>query len=86
MKVIKIDTRADLLALVKELCATGEMEPIALELDGKEIAVIVSSVEYEALRGLEEGLSDKLDADESEKILKDPNWIAWDLLQKQLKS
>ncbi len=86
MKVIKIDARPDLEALIKDLYSNGESEPIFLEDKGKQVAVIVSPAEYRTLRRVEEVLSDRLDVEESEEILKDPKWISWDALQKQLKS
>jgi PHD/YefM family antitoxin component YafN of YafNO toxin-antitoxin module len=86
VKVVKIDAHPDLEALIKDLYSTGEPEPIFLEQKGKPVVVIVSAVEYKTLRRVEEVLSDRLDEEESEEILKDPKWISWDVLQKQLKS
>ena len=86
MKVIKIDARPDLEALVKGLYSNGESGPIFLEDKGKQVGVIMSPVEYRILRRVEEVLSDRLDVEESGEILKDPKWIIWDALQKQLKS
>jgi PHD/YefM family antitoxin component YafN of YafNO toxin-antitoxin module len=86
MKVIKIDAHPDLEVLIKDLYSSGESAPIFLEDKGKQVAVIVSAVEYETLRRVEEVLSDRLDVEESAEILKDPKWISWDSLQKQLKS
>ena len=86
MKVIKIHARPELEALIKDLYSTGESEPIFLEQKGKQVAVVVSAAEYQTLRRVEEVLSDKLDVEESEEILKDPKWISWDVLQTQLKS
>ena len=86
MKVIKIDAHPDLEALIKDQYSTGESAPIFLEHKGKPVAVIVSAVEYQTLRRVEEVLSDRLDVEEGEEILKDPKWISWDALQKQLES
>jgi len=86
VKVIKIDGHPDLEALIKDAYSNGESEPIFLEDKGKQVAVIVSPAEYRTLRRVEEVLSDRLDVEESEEILKDPKWISWDALQKQLKS
>ncbi len=85
MKVIKLELMPDLDALVKEIHQSGELEPISLERHGSQMAVIVSSAEYQAMKQLEEAMLDKLDSEESEEILKDPKWIGWDQLQKQLK-
>jgi PHD/YefM family antitoxin component YafN of YafNO toxin-antitoxin module len=73
-------------ALVKEIHEPEEFEPISLERCGSQMAVIVSSAEYTSMKLLEEALLDKLDSEDSEKILKNPEWIGWDELQKQLKS
>ena len=85
MKVIKIDARPDLEALIEDLYSTGESEPIFFEHKSKQVAVILSPAEYRTLRRVEEVLSDRLDVEESEEILKDPKWISWDALQKQLR-
>jgi hypothetical protein len=81
VKVIKIDGHPDLEALIKDLYSNGESDPIFLKHNSKRVAVIVSAVEYETLRRVEEVLSDRLDEEESEEILKDPKWISWDVLQ-----
>jgi hypothetical protein len=38
------------------------------------------------MKRIEQALLNKLDLEESEKILQDPQWIDWDDLPKQLKS
>jgi PHD/YefM family antitoxin component YafN of YafNO toxin-antitoxin module len=75
----------DLDALVMELESGADVEPIALERHGRQVAVIVSSQDYANFIALEEALADKLDIAESEAILKDPKWIGWELAQKQIK-
>ena len=86
MKTVQLEGYADLDALVKELYQTEEHEPIVLKRGNSEVAVIVSKAEYKAMRQLEERLLDKLDREESAETLKEPKWICWDQLQKQLKS
>jgi PHD/YefM family antitoxin component YafN of YafNO toxin-antitoxin module len=61
---------------VKEIHRNEEYEPVSLTRGNSQMAMIVSSAEYNALK----------DREDSEEILKDPKWIAWDQLQKQLKS
>jgi hypothetical protein len=86
MKAVKLEFMPELEALVKSIYGREEAEPISLERGGSQVAVIVSSAEYSALRALEEKLLDKLDLDDSEEILKDPKWIGWEQLRGQLKS
>ena len=86
MKTFELESCPELDALVKEIRASKESDPISLTRGNTEMAVIVSSAEYAALRRLEESLLDKLDHQESEEILRDPKRIGWDQLQKQLKS
>jgi hypothetical protein len=86
VKVVNLESMPELDALVKEIHEPEEFEPISLERCGSQMAVIISSAEYTAMKRLEEALLDKLDRKESEEILKDPKWIGWDELQKQLKS
>jgi hypothetical protein len=59
MKVIKIDARPDLEALVKGLYSNGESGPIFLEDKGKQVGVIMSPVEYRILGRVEEVLSEQ---------------------------
>jgi hypothetical protein len=86
VKTFKLESCPELDALVEEIRASEESDPISLTRGNTEMAVIVSSAEYAAVRRLEESLLDKLDHQESEEILRDPKWIGWDQLQKQLKS
>jgi PHD/YefM family antitoxin component YafN of YafNO toxin-antitoxin module len=86
MKVVKLESKPDLDALVKAVERSKEPEAIALERCGVRLAVIISASEYANFLALEEALNDKLDAEESEEILKDPQWVEWDELRKQPKS
>jgi len=90
MKAVKLNSFPGLDGLVKEIYESAEHEPISLEngdgSSGAQVAAVLVSVEeYRALKRLEETRLDKLDREESEEILKDPNWIDWDHLKKQLK-
>jgi hypothetical protein len=85
MKLVKLESMSDLNALVKSLEASDKAEAIALERHGAQVAVIISSADHAHFLELEEALADKLDIAESEAILKDPRWVDWDQLQKQIK-
>jgi|HubBroStandDraft_5_1064220.scaffolds.fasta_scaffold260966_2 PHD/YefM family antitoxin component YafN of YafNO toxin-antitoxin module len=86
MKIVRLESMPDLDAVVKEIYQSEELEPIVLMRGTAKVAVIVSCTEYNAMKRLEDALLDKSDVDESAEILKDPQWIDWDQVQKQLKS
>ena len=86
MKVVKLESMPELEALVKAIERGKEGEPVALYRGGIQVAVIISSSDYANFTALEEALNDKLDSAESEEILKNPKWLDWEPVQKQIKS
>lgn len=86
MKVVKLESMPELDGLVRAIERSEEAEPIALYRGEVQVAVIISSSDYANFTALEEALTDKLDRVESEEILKDPQWLDWEPLQKQIKS
>ncbi len=75
---------ADALASVE---STGE--PVAFEKDGREVAVLVSAKDFQALqRFRQEDEQDRLDADEADRILaeaKPEDFIPWKQVKSDLK-
>jgi hypothetical protein len=85
MKVLDLAAVPALEALIQEMVKSGEPEVIVLRQNNRDIAVTISKAEYDALLTLEEAVTDKLDIADSEEILKNPEWVEWDHLEKQLK-
>jgi len=85
MKVLDVAAVPALEALIKEIEAGGELEPILLRRNNRDLAVTILKSEYDSLLALEEAVMDKLDIAESGEILKNPEWVEWDYLEKQLK-
>jgi prevent-host-death family protein len=76
---------------IVEALATVEKtgEPVAFEKDGREVAVLVSAKDFQALqRFRQEDEQDRLDAEEADRILseaKPEDFIPWEKVKTDLK-
>lgn len=65
--------------------AAQKQERILVEFEGIKLAIIPSD-DLALLEKLEEEALDRMDAQEAEEALRDPKWIPWDQVKRQLKS
>ena len=72
---------------LEEILATvaNSGQRVLVEVHGIKVAIIPSD-DLALLQKLEEEALDRADAQDAEEVLRDPKWIPWDQVKRQLKS